>query len=163
MHRYLHSEVSVRPTLYQSYHGSGVHHHWREGQRVLDVCHTDSHFSTFCKICVFVSAAACVSYHMSVSPLQTVKETVVSYYFFFLDETVDLSSGVTRSRHFSPVCQTWYFSLDNTRATISGYCGKQSAVLSITMQDNAASLQFTFTKVENKPPNNKWHPVEIGF
>ncbi|XP_056894954.1 lysosome-associated membrane glycoprotein 3 [Takifugu flavidus] len=42
--------------------------------------------------------------------------------------------------------KTWYFNLDSSRVRVSGYCGNQAAVLSITMPDNAASLQFTFTK-----------------
>lgn len=61
------------------------------------------------------------------------------------------------NRHFSPVCQTWYFNLDSSRVTVSGYCGNQAAVLSITMPDNAASLQFTFAKVGKKRNYNKCH------
>lgn len=58
--------------------------------------------------------------------------------------------------YFSPMCQTWYFNLDPYRVTASGYCGSQAAVLSLTLPDNAASLQITFRKVEStflvKPP-----------
>ncbi|XP_071757790.1 lysosome-associated membrane glycoprotein 3 isoform X3 [Centroberyx gerrardi] len=43
----------------------------------------------------------------------------------------------------------WYFDLDPTRVTTSGYCGKEAAVLSLTLPDNAASLQFTFKKEGN--------------
>ncbi|TKS74227.1 Lysosome-associated membrane glycoprotein 3 [Collichthys lucidus] len=40
----------------------------------------------------------------------------------------------------------WYFSLDPSRVTATGYCGRSSAVLSLTLPDNSASLQFTFVK-----------------
>lgn len=50
---------------------------------------------------------------------------------------------------FSPVCQTWYFNLDPSRVRTSGYCSSEAAVLSLTLPDNAASLQFTFRKVES--------------
>ncbi|CAG5863283.1 lysosome-associated membrane glycoprotein 3 [Menidia menidia] len=42
--------------------------------------------------------------------------------------------------------KTWYFSLDPSRVRISGYCVKDVAVLSLTMPNNAASLQFTFKR-----------------
>ncbi|XP_034439497.1 lysosome-associated membrane glycoprotein 3 [Hippoglossus hippoglossus] len=45
--------------------------------------------------------------------------------------------------------KTWYFSLDPSRIRTSGYCGKEVAVLSLTLPGNAASLQLTFKK-ENK-------------
>ncbi|XP_060934736.1 lysosome-associated membrane glycoprotein 3 [Limanda limanda] len=45
--------------------------------------------------------------------------------------------------------KTWYFSLDPSRVRRSGYCGKEAAVLSLTLPGNAASLQLTFKK-ENK-------------
>ncbi|XP_062251467.1 lysosome-associated membrane glycoprotein 3 [Platichthys flesus] len=45
--------------------------------------------------------------------------------------------------------KTWYYSLDPTRVTTSGYCGKEVAVLSLTLPGNSASLQLTFKK-ENK-------------
>ncbi|XP_028260577.1 lysosome-associated membrane glycoprotein 3 [Parambassis ranga] len=40
----------------------------------------------------------------------------------------------------------WYFSLDPSRVRTSGYCGTEDAVLSLTLPDNAASLQFNFRK-----------------
>lgn len=49
---------------------------------------------------------------------------------------------------FSAAFQTWYFSLDSSTVMVSGYCGNKEAFLSITTPDNAAGLQFTFTKVE---------------
>ncbi|XP_034736535.1 lysosome-associated membrane glycoprotein 3 [Etheostoma cragini] len=45
--------------------------------------------------------------------------------------------------------KTWYFNLDPSRVTAGGYCGKEAAVLSLTLPDNTASLQFTFKKEEN--------------
>ncbi|XP_031138143.1 lysosome-associated membrane glycoprotein 3 isoform X1 [Sander lucioperca] len=45
--------------------------------------------------------------------------------------------------------KTWYFNLDPSRVRASGYCDKEAAVLSLTLPDNAASLQFTFKKEEN--------------
>ncbi|XP_040895499.1 lysosome-associated membrane glycoprotein 3 [Toxotes jaculatrix] len=45
--------------------------------------------------------------------------------------------------------KTWYFSLDPSRVRTSGYCGKDTAVLSLTLADNAASLQLTFRKEKN--------------
>ncbi|KAM9358417.1 lysosome-associated membrane glycoprotein 3 [Symphorus nematophorus] len=42
--------------------------------------------------------------------------------------------------------KTWYFNLDPSRVRTSGYCGKQDAVLSLTLPFNAASLQLTFRK-----------------
>ncbi|XP_044056292.1 lysosome-associated membrane glycoprotein 3 isoform X2 [Siniperca chuatsi] len=45
--------------------------------------------------------------------------------------------------------KTWYFSLDPSRVSTSGYCGKETALLSLTLPDNAASLQVTFRKEKN--------------
>ncbi|KAF7654709.1 hypothetical protein LDENG_00065880 [Lucifuga dentata] len=45
--------------------------------------------------------------------------------------------------------KSWYFSLDPIMVSISGYCGNEAAVLSLTLPNNASSLQFTFTKEEN--------------
>uniref|UniRef100_A0A3Q3W0M5 Lysosome-associated membrane glycoprotein 2-like luminal domain-containing protein n=1 Tax=Mola mola TaxID=94237 RepID=A0A3Q3W0M5_MOLML len=45
--------------------------------------------------------------------------------------------------------KTWYFNLDPARVRTSGYCNKQAAVLSLTLPDNAASLQLTFRKVRH--------------
>nr|XP_046247337.1 lysosome-associated membrane glycoprotein 3 [Scatophagus argus] len=42
--------------------------------------------------------------------------------------------------------KTWYFSLDPSRVRTTGYCGKQVAVLCLTLPANAASLQFAFRK-----------------
>lgn len=42
--------------------------------------------------------------------------------------------------------KTWYFNLEPSRVTTSGYCGKDTAVLSLTLPGNASSLQFTFKK-----------------
>uniref|UniRef100_A0A667XNM4 Lysosome-associated membrane glycoprotein 2-like luminal domain-containing protein n=1 Tax=Myripristis murdjan TaxID=586833 RepID=A0A667XNM4_9TELE len=42
----------------------------------------------------------------------------------------------------------WYFNLDPSRVSISGYCADKVAVLSLTMPNNGASLQLTFIKVE---------------
>nr|XP_040039620.1 lysosome-associated membrane glycoprotein 3 isoform X1 [Gasterosteus aculeatus aculeatus] len=44
---------------------------------------------------------------------------------------------------------TWYFNLDPSRVDTSGDCGKDAAVLRLTLPDNAASLQFTFRKDKN--------------
>ncbi|KAL6108331.1 lamp3 [Pungitius sinensis] len=44
---------------------------------------------------------------------------------------------------------TWYFNLDPSRVQTSGHCGKDAAVLCLTLPDNAASLQFTFRKDKN--------------
>ncbi|XP_029906295.1 lysosome-associated membrane glycoprotein 3 [Myripristis murdjan] len=40
----------------------------------------------------------------------------------------------------------WYFNLDPSRVSISGYCADKVAVLSLTMPNNGASLQLTFIK-----------------
>ncbi|XP_041863052.1 lysosome-associated membrane glycoprotein 2 [Melanotaenia boesemani] len=45
--------------------------------------------------------------------------------------------------------KTWYFNLEPSRVRISGSCGKEVAVLILTLPNNASSLQFTFRK-ENK-------------
>ncbi|XP_056234258.1 lysosome-associated membrane glycoprotein 3 [Seriola aureovittata] len=45
--------------------------------------------------------------------------------------------------------KTWYFNLDPSRVRTSGYCGKESAVLSLTLPDNTTSLEFTFIKEKN--------------
>ncbi|XP_074524169.1 lysosome-associated membrane glycoprotein 3 [Halichoeres trimaculatus] len=42
--------------------------------------------------------------------------------------------------------KTWYFSLDPTRVRATGYCGKETAVMSLTLPNNAGSLQFLFGK-----------------
>ncbi|XP_029988538.1 lysosome-associated membrane glycoprotein 3 [Sphaeramia orbicularis] len=42
--------------------------------------------------------------------------------------------------------KTWYFNLDPSRVQTTGYCEKQAALMSLTLPDNAASLQFTFRK-----------------
>ncbi|KAM3619053.1 uncharacterized protein V6R79_002308 [Siganus canaliculatus] len=46
--------------------------------------------------------------------------------------------------------KTWYFNLDPSRVRTSGYCNQQAAVLSLTLPDNAASLQLFFTKDKNR-------------
>ncbi|CAI5637096.1 unnamed protein product [Oreochromis niloticus] len=45
--------------------------------------------------------------------------------------------------------KTWYFDLDPSRVEVTGYCGKEEAVLSLTLPDNGASLQFKFKKEKN--------------
>lgn len=45
--------------------------------------------------------------------------------------------------------KTWYFSLDPSRVTISGRCGNEEALISLTLPDNAANLQFKFKKEKN--------------
>ncbi|XP_022624097.1 lysosome-associated membrane glycoprotein 3 [Seriola dumerili] len=45
--------------------------------------------------------------------------------------------------------KTWYFNLDPSRVRTSGYCGKESALLSVTLPDNTTSLEFTFKKENN--------------
>uniref|UniRef100_A0A3Q1GG70 Lysosomal associated membrane protein 3 n=1 Tax=Acanthochromis polyacanthus TaxID=80966 RepID=A0A3Q1GG70_9TELE len=45
--------------------------------------------------------------------------------------------------------KTWYFNLDPSSVNISGNCGKEAAVLSLSLPDKAASLQFTFRKENN--------------
>nr|XP_020509092.1 lysosome-associated membrane glycoprotein 3 [Labrus bergylta] len=40
--------------------------------------------------------------------------------------------------------KTSYLSLDPTRVRVNGYCGKKTAVLCLTLPNNAASLQFVF-------------------
>ncbi|XP_035509772.1 lysosome-associated membrane glycoprotein 3 [Morone saxatilis] len=42
--------------------------------------------------------------------------------------------------------KTWYFNLDPSRVRTSGHCDKDIAVLSLTLPNNAASLQFNFRK-----------------
>ncbi|XP_076010668.1 lysosome-associated membrane glycoprotein 3 [Genypterus blacodes] len=39
-----------------------------------------------------------------------------------------------------------YFNLDPGRVSTSGYCGNDTAILSLTLPSNAGSLNFTFTK-----------------
>ncbi|XP_042340027.1 lysosome-associated membrane glycoprotein 3 [Plectropomus leopardus] len=41
---------------------------------------------------------------------------------------------------------TWYFNLDPSRVRIDGNCSKEAAVLSLTLPDRAANLQFNFRK-----------------
>ncbi|XP_045904536.1 lysosome-associated membrane glycoprotein 3 isoform X2 [Micropterus dolomieu] len=45
--------------------------------------------------------------------------------------------------------KSWYFNLDPSRVSISGYCSKETAVLSLTLPANAASLQLFFKKENN--------------
>ncbi|XP_041791454.1 lysosome-associated membrane glycoprotein 3 [Chelmon rostratus] len=45
--------------------------------------------------------------------------------------------------------KTWYFNLEPSRVRTSGHCGQQSAVLCLTLPDNATSLQLTFTQMKN--------------
>ncbi|XP_008332956.1 lysosome-associated membrane glycoprotein 3 [Cynoglossus semilaevis] len=45
--------------------------------------------------------------------------------------------------------KTWYYSLDPSRIRTDGHCGKEEAVLSLTLSDNAAFLQFTIAKDKN--------------
>ncbi|XP_071342501.1 lysosome-associated membrane glycoprotein 3 [Trachinotus anak] len=42
--------------------------------------------------------------------------------------------------------KNWYFSLDPCRVNVSGFCEKETAVLSLSLPDDAASLQLTFRK-----------------
>ncbi|KAF3690605.1 Lysosome-associated membrane glycoprotein 3 [Channa argus] len=46
--------------------------------------------------------------------------------------------------------KTWYFNVDPSRVVITGHCGKDSAVLSLQLPDNAAGLEFTFTKEKKR-------------
>lgn len=148
-HRNLRAELSERESLHQSYHGSGVHHHRTEGQRV-------------CVLCVLcwppfqlIQLNMCVSVSMCVCEVSRVKKQLSA---LSVPSNCKVWALVWQeNRHFSPVCQTWYFNLDSSRVTVSGYCGNQAAVLSITMPGNAASLQFTFTKVGKKRNYNKCH------
>lgn len=114
---------------------------------VCCVCCADCRFSSFCTICVLVSACVCevLWVKKQLSALSAPSNCKVWALVW------------QENRHFSPVCQTWYFNLDSSRVRVSGYCGNQAAVLSITMPDNAASLQFTFTKVRKKRNYNKCH------
>ncbi|XP_061540139.1 lysosome-associated membrane glycoprotein 3 [Phycodurus eques] len=43
----------------------------------------------------------------------------------------------------------WFFNLDPLKVLASGSCHRESAVLSLTLPANAASLQFTFKKENN--------------
>ncbi|XP_059197932.1 lysosome-associated membrane glycoprotein 3 [Centropristis striata] len=45
--------------------------------------------------------------------------------------------------------KAWYFNLDPSRVRIGGHCGKETAVLSLTLPDNDTSLQFYFRKENN--------------
>ncbi|XP_068449408.1 lysosome-associated membrane glycoprotein 3 [Clinocottus analis] len=45
--------------------------------------------------------------------------------------------------------ETWYFHLDPYRVRTGGSCGREAAVLSLTLPDSAASLQLTFTEDES--------------
>ncbi|XP_051930308.1 lysosome-associated membrane glycoprotein 3 isoform X2 [Hippocampus zosterae] len=46
--------------------------------------------------------------------------------------------------------KSWFFNLDPLRVHVSGSCRRESAVLSLTLPDHAASLQFTFKKEKNQ-------------
>ncbi|KAK5869552.1 hypothetical protein PBY51_024259 [Eleginops maclovinus] len=45
--------------------------------------------------------------------------------------------------------KTWYYNLDPSRIKIGGYCGKEAAVLSLTLPDNASILELGFRKERN--------------
>ncbi|XP_008292884.1 lysosome-associated membrane glycoprotein 3 isoform X1 [Stegastes partitus] len=45
--------------------------------------------------------------------------------------------------------KTWYFNLDPSSVKTGGNCDKETAVLSLTLPNQAASLQFTFRKENN--------------
>lgn len=45
------------------------------------------------------------------------------------------------------VQKSWFVNLDPSRTRTSGLCGGGAAVLSLTLPDDAASLVFTFRKV----------------
>ncbi|XP_054645970.1 LOW QUALITY PROTEIN: uncharacterized protein lamp3 [Dunckerocampus dactyliophorus] len=45
--------------------------------------------------------------------------------------------------------KSWYYNLDPSKVLSSGYCHKEAAVLSLTLLDDAASLQFSFKKVQH--------------
>ncbi|KAK2835172.1 hypothetical protein Q5P01_015656 [Channa striata] len=46
--------------------------------------------------------------------------------------------------------KTWYFNVDPSRVVVTGDCGRDAAVLSLKLPDNAASLNFSFTKEKNR-------------
>ncbi|XP_077463614.1 lysosome-associated membrane glycoprotein 3 [Stigmatopora argus] len=46
--------------------------------------------------------------------------------------------------------KSWFFNLDPLKVLASGTCHWQSAVLSLTLADNSATLQFTFKKEKNQ-------------
>ncbi|KAJ4943479.1 hypothetical protein JOQ06_005979 [Pogonophryne albipinna] len=45
--------------------------------------------------------------------------------------------------------KAWYYNLEPSRVRTGGSCGEEAAVLSLTLPDNAASLQLTFRKKGN--------------
>ncbi|XP_077441319.1 lysosome-associated membrane glycoprotein 3 [Vanacampus margaritifer] len=45
--------------------------------------------------------------------------------------------------------KSWFFNLDPVKVIVSGSCHRESAVLSLALPDNAASLNFTFKKENN--------------
>nr|XP_061791051.1 lysosome-associated membrane glycoprotein 3-like [Nerophis lumbriciformis] len=46
--------------------------------------------------------------------------------------------------------KSWFFNLDPLKVLVSGTCHWESAVLSLTLPDNAATMQFTFKKENNQ-------------
>nr|XP_049588323.1 lysosome-associated membrane glycoprotein 2 [Syngnathus scovelli] len=46
--------------------------------------------------------------------------------------------------------KSWFYNLDPLKVTVRGSCHRESAVLSLSLPDNAASLQFTFRKEKNQ-------------
>lgn len=56
--------------------------------------------------------------------------------------------------------KSWFFNLDPLKVHVSGSCHRESAVLSLTLPDHAASLQFTFKKVQRMPPSGDFQVQE---
>nr|XP_054608043.1 lysosome-associated membrane glycoprotein 3 [Nothobranchius furzeri] len=44
---------------------------------------------------------------------------------------------------------SWYFNLDPSRIRMNGYCGKEDALLSLTLPNDSAGLHFTFRTERN--------------
>uniref|UniRef100_A0A8C6P9R2 Lysosome-associated membrane glycoprotein 2-like luminal domain-containing protein n=1 Tax=Nothobranchius furzeri TaxID=105023 RepID=A0A8C6P9R2_NOTFU len=57
----------------------------------------------------------------------------------------------------------WYFNLDPSRIRMNGYCGKEDALLSLTLPDDSAGLHFTFrTKTTPRDQTQRPEPVYVN-
>ncbi|KAF7202780.1 lysosomal associated membrane protein 3 [Nothobranchius furzeri] len=54
---------------------------------------------------------------------------------------------------------SWYFNLDPSRIRMNGYCGKEDALLSLTLPDDSAGLHFTFRTVKKHKHNTIFKEV----
>ncbi|XP_061593200.1 lysosome-associated membrane glycoprotein 3 [Cololabis saira] len=75
-----------------------------------------------------------------------VAPTTGSYVIIGRDGTPCIKATVGAEFIVTEEKKTWFFNLNPSRVMVSGYCGNDEALLSLTLPGNASGLHFTFRK-----------------